>query len=92
MIKISKVRRLVAGSLLTASALTCIVPLWGQNNIQTAKAAQESQYIYSRVFTDLKKNLEKEKTRKEIQQEYADIVSPSTINKILAYKSWTNIV
>ena len=34
----------------------------------------------------------KEKTRKEIQQEYADIVSPSTINKILAYKSWTNIV
>lgn len=34
----------------------------------------------------------KEKTRKEIQQEYADIVSPSTINRILAYKSWTNIV
>ena len=34
----------------------------------------------------------KEKTRKEIQQEYVDIVSPSTINKILAYKSWTNIV
>ena len=34
----------------------------------------------------------KEKTRKEIQQEYADIVSPSTINRILTYKSWTNIV
>ena len=68
MIKISKVRRLVAGSLLTASALTCIVPLWGQNNIQTAKAAQEGQYIYSRVFTDLKKNLEKEKTRKELEE------------------------
>ena len=34
----------------------------------------------------------KEKTRKEIQQEYADIVSPSIINRILAYKSWTNIV
>ena len=66
-IKISKVRRLVAGSLLTASALTCIVPLWGQNNIQTAKAAQEGQYIYSRVFTDLKKNLEKEK-RKELKE------------------------
>lgn len=71
MIKISKVRRLVAGSLLTASALTCIVPLWGQNNIQTAKAAQEGQYIYSRVFTDLKKNLEKEKTRKELEEKEA---------------------
>ena len=70
MIKISKkVRRLVAGSLLTASALTCIVPLWGrQNNIQTAKAAQEGQYIYSRVFTGLKENLEKEKTHKELEE------------------------
>lgn len=72
MIKISKVRRLVAGSLLTASALTCIVPLWGQSNIQTAKAAQENgQYIYSRIFTDLKKNLEKEKTQRELEEKEA---------------------
>lgn len=73
MIKISKkVRRLVAGSLLTASALTCIVPLWGrQNNIQTAKAAQEGQYIYLRVFTGLKENLEKEKTHKELEEKEA---------------------
>lgn len=71
MIKISKVRRLIAGTLLTASALVCIVPLWGQDDIQTAEAAQESQHIYSRVFTGLKENLEKEKTQKELEEKEA---------------------
>lgn len=37
---------------------------------------------------DFENNL---KTRKEIQDEYKDIVSPSSINNILGYRTWKNI-